>query len=63
MDDIVRMVKEKAGISDDAAQKAVNTVVGFIKGKLPGNLSSQIDGIVSGHGLGDTASGMFGGKK
>lgn len=62
MDDIIKLVKDKAGISDDAAQKAVNTVLGFIKGKLPGPVASQIDGVV-GPTLGSKKGGMLGGTE
>lgn len=48
MDDIVKLVKDKTGISDEAAKNAVSTVVGYIKGKLPTPIASQIDGVIGG---------------
>lgn len=57
MDDIIKLVKDKTGISEDAARNAVNTVVGYIKGKLPTPVASQIDGVI-GHDLGKKTTGM-----
>ena len=37
MDDIVQMVVEKVGISEEQAQMAVNVVMEQVKGKLPEN--------------------------
>lgn len=67
MDELVKLVSQKAGISPDAAKKAVETVLGFLKQKLPAPIASQIDGILGGGagGLGGIASGLGGmlGKK
>lgn len=69
MDELVKMVTEKAGISSDQAQKAVTTVLGFLKGKLPGPVAGQIDNVVSGQSgseggiageAGKAVGGMFG---
>lgn len=59
--ELVRMVAEKTGISEDKARTAAETVVGYLKGKLPAPVSSQLDSAVSGGGgggLGDMASGL-----
>lgn len=48
MDDIVKIVKDKTGLSDTDAKKAVTTIVGYIKGKLPSPVASQIDSIIGG---------------
>lgn len=62
MDELVRMVAERTGISEDQARTAVTTVVGFIKDRLPEPIASQVDGVISGQGggLGDVG-GMLGG--
>jgi len=36
VDELVKTVTEKAGINPEQAQKAVNTVMEFIKNKIPG---------------------------
>ena len=78
MDDLIKMVSEKAGIPEEAARIAVQVVVGFLKDKLPPPFSGQLDGIISGDvdanellggltggagGLGGMLGGLFGGKK
>ncbi len=48
MDQIVKLVQEKAGLSEAQARTAVTTVVDFLKTKLPAPIAGQIDGIVTG---------------
>ena len=48
MDELVNQVVQKTGISQDQANQAVQTVIGFLKDKLPGPIASQLDGIMSG---------------
>ena len=70
MDEIIKRITEKTGISEDQARTAVTTVSGFLKEKLPAPLAGQIDNVLSGAGgttdkVGDLASkvgGMFGGS-
>lgn len=71
MNEIIQLLIEKTGLPEDKAAAAVETVVGFLKEKLPAPLSSQIDSLISGGtgitdklgGLGATLSGMFGKKE
>ena len=68
MDELVKQVAGKTGISEDQARSAVNTVIGFLKDRLPAPIAGQLDNVVSGGGqaaggLGDLASqvgGIFG---
>ena len=72
MDQVIKLVVERTGISEDLATKAVATVLEFLKGKLPPALSGQLDGLLaggdlgqlggllSGSGLGDLLSGSEG---
>ena len=70
MEELVKRITEKTGISEDQARSAVNTVAGFLKEKLPSPLAGQIDNVLSGAGgatdkLGDIAGkvgGIFGGS-
>lgn len=69
MDALINMVAQRAGLSEDKARTAVDTVVGFLKERAPAGLSGQIDSLISGGGagssLGGAASslgGMLGGK-
>jgi hypothetical protein len=63
MDELVKLVSQKAGITQDQAKTAVTTVLGFLKERLPAPVAVQLEGILSGnavdkglHGLG----GMLG---
>ena len=54
MNELVQMVQQKTGLSQDMAQKVVDTVVGYIKTKLPGPLCSGLDEML---GAGSSATG------
>lgn len=62
MEELVKQVAAKTGISEDQARTAVTTVLGFLKDKLPAPIAGQLDGVISGGGspagggLGDLAS-------
>ena len=69
MEQLIKMVSEKTGISEAQATTAVNTVVGFLKDKMPAGLGSQIESMIKGgsgsvsdmaDGLKDKIGGMFG---
>ena len=65
MDELVDLVAKKAKIDQKAAQKAVDTVLDFLKDKLPEPFASQLDTIVDGSQADDLLSGLGGllGKK
>jgi hypothetical protein len=48
MDDLITLVAQKTGLAPDKARTAVNTVVGFLKERLPAPIANQLDGAVSG---------------
>lgn len=62
MEELVKMVSDKTGLSEDKAKMAVETVVSFMKGKLPAPVAGQIDGLLSGKAadMGDIAKGLGG---
>ena len=67
MDELVKMVTKKVGISEAQARQAVEVVLSFLKDRLPEPLAGQIDAAVKGDvsGLGDVAGslgGLFGKK-
>ena len=70
MDELVNQVCQKTGISQDQARQAVQTVIGFLKDKLPGPIAAQLDGVLGGQGsvggiagqAGQALGGMFGGS-
>jgi hypothetical protein len=69
MQELINQVAQRTGIPAEKAQTAVDTIVGYLKERLPDQMSSQLDNIVAGKegggGLGDAArnlGGMFGKK-
>jgi hypothetical protein len=67
MDELIKLVSSKAGITEGQAKQAVETVIGFLKEKLPDPIAKQVDGLLKGDvsGLGDVAGslgGLFGKK-
>ena len=52
MDELVKLVSKKVGINEEQAKQAVETVVGFLKEKLPEPLAGQLDAALEGN-LGD----------
>jgi hypothetical protein len=67
MDELIKLVTQKTGISKDQAQAAVETVIKFLKDKLPGPVGSQIEGVLSGGGVSTQSvtkklGGLFGKK-
>ena len=69
MDELVKMVSDKVGIPEDMAKQAVETVIDYLKDKLPAPVAGQIDGLLGGAGgvkdLGGLSKGLGGilGKK
>jgi uncharacterized protein (DUF2267 family) len=47
MDKLINLVAEKTGIGADKARTAVETVVGFLKDRLPGPLANKLDDAVN----------------
>jgi hypothetical protein len=68
MDELINQVSEKAGISQEQARAAVETVAGFLKERIPAPYNNYVDSFLgksggeSGGGIGDMLGGMFGGK-
>jgi hypothetical protein len=64
MDELIKLVSQKRGISEGQAKTAVETVIGYLKQKLPAPIAAQIDGVLAG-GLPDVSKGLGGilGKK
>ena len=68
MEELIKQVTAKTGISEEQAKSAINTVLGFLKDKLPAPIAGQLDNAVGGGGgitgtAGDLAAkvgGLFG---
>ena len=66
MDELAKVVAQKAGLSQDQAKAAAQAVIAFLKTKLPAPVGAQIDAALSGSGnVTDMAKGLGGmiGKK
>ena len=67
MDELVTLVVEKTGMSEEMAGMAVNIVLEQLKTKLPDPVAGQIDALLAGEsaGLGNLTQGLGGlfGKK
>ncbi len=61
MEELIKMVVKKVGISEAQAKQAVETVLGFLKDKLPEPIAGQLDAVLEGDmsGLDDLAGGVM----
>lgn len=62
MEQIVKLVAEKTGLSEAHAKVAVETVVSVLKDKLPAGVGGQLDVILKG-GAGANLGGLADGLK
>ncbi|MDQ6625718.1 MAG: hypothetical protein M3Y69_06205 [Verrucomicrobiota bacterium] len=76
MDELINVVVQRTGLSQEQASQAVTAVIGFLKTKLPAPIASHLDAFISGGangGLGAAENqaaemlkgklgGMFGGS-
>jgi hypothetical protein len=58
--ELVTLVSSKTGLNEQMATLAVDTVIGFLKQKLPAELSGQLDSLLSGQ---ESSGGMLGAVK
>ncbi len=59
MEQLIKMVSEQTGISQEQATTAVQTVVTFLKDKMHAGMGSQVESFIKGSGsIGDIAGSM-----
>jgi len=66
MDELIKLVAQKTGIPEAKAKVAVETVLKFLKDKLPDPIAAQLDGLLAGGSPTDllgSLGGLLGGKK
>jgi len=63
MEELVKLVSEKTGLSKEMSETAVNIVVDYIKKKLPKPVAAQVDAVLGAGNAMDALGGLFGGKK
>ncbi len=67
MDELIRQVTERTGISEQQARTAVETVIGFLKTRLPAPIAGHLDSFTGGGasggggGIADQAGNVLGG--
>ncbi len=60
MDDLIKMIAERAGIDEGQAKTAIELVVAQLKDKLPGPIGDQIESALGGDSNGG-GGGLLGG--
>lgn len=60
MDEIVQLVAKKTGLPKETAKVAVETVINYLKKKLPKPIGAQIDGLLKGAKASDIESAVSG---
>ena len=61
MQELYNLVAQKTGLSQDQSKMAVDTVIAFLKTKLPAPIAAELDAVLGGNmDLGGAAS-MLGG--
>ncbi len=64
MEELIALVAQKTGLPKETAKMAVDTVIAFLKERLPAPVAAQVDAILSGNaaGLMQGLGGLFGQK-
>jgi hypothetical protein len=64
MEELVKLITSKTGISDEQARGAIEVVINFLKQRLPEPIAAQLDGILKGGGdiggIAKSVGGLFG---
>ncbi len=64
MEELVNLVVEKTGMSEEQAKQAIDTVLDYVKEKLPEPLAGQLDNLLEGgvdmDGAGNLLKGLGG---
>ena len=48
MDELVKQVQQRTGLSEEQARQAVETVISLLKQRLPAPIAGQIDSVLAG---------------
>jgi len=64
MNELINLIVQKTGISQENAQKAAQTAIDFLKSKLPAPIAGQVDAVLAGDmsGIAGQAGEMLKGK-
>jgi hypothetical protein len=61
MEELIKLVSQKTGLSPEHSKLAVDTVLSFVKSKLPAPIAGQIDGVLNGGGAAGVMGAISGG--
>jgi polyhydroxyalkanoate synthesis regulator phasin len=59
MEELIKEVSDKAGVTPEQAKKAITVVADSLKSKMPHVFHSQIDNLINGGTLSDSAKKKF----
>lgn len=57
MEELIKLVTSKVGISEVQAKSAVETIVSFLKDKMPAGLGGQVESFIKSSGNKDGGEG------
>jgi hypothetical protein len=60
MDELVKQVAERTGIGEEQARQAVDTVLGFLKARLPESVAGYVDSAIGSQQANDSLGGVAG---
>lgn len=67
MNELIQRLIDKSGLSEEQASSAMQTVMGFVKEKLPAPVAAQLESVLGGEAaggglgsIGGALGGMFG---
>lgn len=65
MDELVKLIENRVGITEAQSRQAAETAVEFLKGRLPAGLAGHVDDFIAGKGMPNAMGlmGSFFGKK
>jgi VIT1/CCC1 family predicted Fe2+/Mn2+ transporter len=58
MDELVKLVSRKTGLSEEMSREAVEIVLSYLKEKLTDPIAGQIDSVLGGAGLAESAEDL-----
>ncbi len=61
MEELVKLVSERTGLPPETAKLAVETVLGYVKDRLPGPIASQLEGVMGTAGSSGGTDDLLGG--
>jgi uncharacterized protein (DUF2267 family) len=59
MNELIKLVMEKTGLPEDQAKQAVDTVIQFLKDRLPDPLAGQVDAAIKNQAAVEQAEQMI----